>query len=163
EVRAVPDARGGHRGGALGHYGQQEQGQQQRVQHGEDRGGGDELGERGDHGLCVADQVLGRLGALAGGLEAVGEPGPVVRLELHLRGRGEDLEVGLGGDLGGQAGGGVDGERVRPGPYGGGHGGDHERGRGRLDPLGDLPAAEEVVHRAGKHREGDGGGGGDDE
>lgn len=45
------------------------------MEHGEDGGGSEELGECGDHGLSAADQVSGRFGAFAGGLEAGGEPG----------------------------------------------------------------------------------------
>ncbi|WP_431048001.1 hypothetical protein ACQUSR_00370 [Streptomyces sp. P1-3] len=118
-VGAVLDTRRGDRGRALGHHGEREQRQQQqRVQHRQDPGSGDELGEYGEESLGVADEVLGRLDALAGDPEPVGEAGLVVPLQLHLRGSGQDLEVRLCGDLGCEAGGGVYGEGVgpRPGP-----------------------------------------------
>lgn len=67
-VGAVLDPRGGDGGGAPGGHGEHEQRKQYGVQHGQDRGSGRELAERGHQRLGVGDQALGRLRAPPGGL-----------------------------------------------------------------------------------------------
>ncbi|GAA2614823.1 hypothetical protein GCM10010304_79890 [Streptomyces roseoviolaceus] len=60
---------------------------------------GGELSERGGDRLRVRDQVLCRFGALVGGLEPVGETGPVLRFQFDLRCQVEDVQVRFGGGL----------------------------------------------------------------
>ncbi len=89
------DAGGAQGGDGAGCCCEEEQGEEGRVERGDDECDGGEAGGGRDEALGVRDEVAGALGALAGGVESVFEAGVLVGDQLDAGGGVEDLEVGF--------------------------------------------------------------------